>query len=90
MTAIEYNLSDRMESTGGTVALSGIQALMRVLLDQNRADAAAGLNTAGLISGYRGSPVGGMDHAYEADAEILQQHNIQFISGVNEELASMA
>ncbi|MDC1388195.1 hypothetical protein N8342_00005, partial [Acidimicrobiales bacterium] len=69
MTAIEYNLSDRMESTTGTVALSGIQALMRVLLDQNRADAAAGLRTAGLISGYRGSPVGGMDQAYAADAD---------------------
>ena len=90
MTAIEYNLSDRMESTTGTVALSGIQALMRVLLDQNRADAASGLNTAGLISGYRGSPVGGMDHAYEADSAILKQHNIEFISGVNEDLGATA
>jgi indolepyruvate ferredoxin oxidoreductase len=90
VTAIEYNLTDRMESTTGTVALSGIQALMRVLLDQNRADAAAGLRTAGLISGYRGSPVGGMDHAYEADAAILQEHNIKFISGVNEDLGATA
>ena len=90
MTAIEYNLSDRMEATTGTVALSGIQALMRVLLDQNRADAASGLNTAGLISGYRGSPVGGMDHAYAADADILGQHNIEFISGVNEDLGATA
>lgn len=90
MTAIEYNLTDRMQSTSGTVALSGIQALMRVLVDQNRADAAAGLRTAGLISGYRGSPVGGMDHAYKADAEILQQHNIEFISGVNEDLGATA
>ena len=90
MTAIEYNLSDRMESTAGTVALSGIQALMRVMLDQHRADAAAGLNTAGLISGYRGSPVGGMDHAYAADAKILQEHNIEFISGVNEDLGATA
>ena len=90
MTAIEYNLTDRMESTTGTVALSGIQALMRVLLDQNRADAAAGLRTAGLISGYRGSPVGGMDHAYEADSAILQEHNIEFISGVNEDLGATA
>jgi indolepyruvate ferredoxin oxidoreductase len=90
VTAIEYNLTDRMESTTGTVALSGIQALMRVLLDQNRADAAAGLRTAGLISGYRGSPVGGMDHAYEADSAILQEHNIEFISGVNEDLGATA
>jgi len=90
VTAIEYNLSDRMESTTGTVALSGIQALMRVLLDQNRADAAAGLRTAGLISGYRGSPVGGMDQAYAADSDILKQHNIEFISGVNEDLGATA
>ena len=90
MTAIDYNLTDRMESMTGTVALSGIQALMRVLLDQNRADAAAGLRTAGLISGYRGSPVGGMDHAYEADSAILQKHNIEFISGVNEDLGATA
>jgi len=79
-----------MEATTGTVALSGIQALMRVMLDQNRADARAGLNTAGLISGYRGSPVGGMDQAYEADASILRAHNIEFISGVNEDLGATA
>jgi len=90
VTATDYNLSDRMTATQGTVALSGIQALMRVMLDQNRADRAKGLNTAGLISGYRGSPVGGMDHAYAADADVLQQHNIEFISGVNEDLGATA
>ena len=90
MTALEYNLSDRMEATTGTVALSGIQALMRVMLDQNRADTSSGLNTAGLISGYRGSPVGGMDQAYEADASILNAHGIKFISGVNEDLGATA
>ena len=79
-----------MAATSGTIALSGIQALMRVMLDQNRADKRQGLNTAGLISGYRGSPVGGMDHAYKAESEILQQHNIQFISGVNEDLGATA
>ncbi|MFT7597838.1 MAG: indolepyruvate ferredoxin oxidoreductase [Acidimicrobiales bacterium] len=90
MTAIEYSLSDRMEATEGQVAMSGIQALMRLLLDQTRADEAAGLNTAGLISGYRGSPVGGMDQAYEADEAILKANGIQFISGVNEDLGATA
>ena len=90
MTAIEYSLDDRMQATTGTVAMSGIQALMRVLLDQTRADAAKGLKTAGLISGYRGSPVGGMDHAYEDDEQILKAHHIEFISGVNEDLGATA
>jgi len=90
VTAIEYDLTDRMKATTGNVAMSGIQALMRILLDQTRSDAANGLNTAGLISGYRGSPVGGMDQAYEADAKILQEHNINFISGVNEDLGATA
>ncbi len=88
MTATEYSLNDRMEATEGTVAMSGIQALMRILLDQKRADEASGLNTAGVISGYRGSPVGGMDQAYEADETILKANNIRFISGVNEDLGA--
>ncbi len=90
MTATEYSLTDRMEATEGMVAMSGIQALMRLLLDQARADRANGLDTAGLISGYRGSPVGGMDQAYEADEAILRAHNIRFISGVNEDLGATA
>ncbi|MEM7096573.1 MAG: indolepyruvate ferredoxin oxidoreductase family protein [Actinomycetota bacterium] len=90
MTATEYSLSDRMAATEGMVAMSGIQALMRLLLDQARADRAKGLNTGGLISGYRGSPVGGMDQAYDADREILMAHGIRFISGVNEDLGATA
>lgn len=77
-----------MEATTGVVAMSGIQALMRLMLDQTRVDQANGLNTAGVIAGYRGSPVGGMDHAYEDDADILKAANIEFISGVNEDLGA--
>jgi len=79
-----------MEATEGMVAMSGIQALMRVMLDQVRADAKAGRNVGGLISGYRGSPVGGMDQAYEADADILMANGVRFISGVNEDLGATA
>ncbi len=91
MTALDdYSLSDRLAAESGTVAMSGIQALMRVPLDQVRADARKALRIAGLICGYRGSPVGGMDQAYEADREILEAHHIRFISGVNEDLGATA
>ncbi len=77
-----------MEATSGVVAMSGIQAVMRIPLDQKRIDQLNGLNTAAVISGYRGSPVGGMDQAYEADEDILKANNIEFISGVNEDLGA--
>ncbi len=77
-----------MQATQGTVAMSGIQAIVRIPLDQKRLDAAKGLDTACVISGYRGSPVGGMDQAYEADQAILEANNIVFISGVNEDLGA--
>lgn len=84
----DYKLSDRIEATEGTVAMSGIQAVVRIPLDQIRADAAKGQRTAAMIAGYRGSPVGGMDSAYETDQAVLEANNVQFISGVNEDLGA--
>lgn len=84
----DYRLSDRVESIDQPVAMSGIQALIRAPLDQIRADAEDGRRTAAMISGYRGSPVGGMDQAYEADRVVLEANNVEFISGVNEDLGA--
>ena len=56
-----YELSDRYDRDEGRVFLNGTQAIVRVALDQARRDRAAGLNTAGFISGYRGSPLGVVD-----------------------------
>ena len=56
-----YQLEDRYSRTAGRVFLTGTQALVRILLDQARRDRAAGLNTRGFVSGYRGSPLGGVD-----------------------------
>ena len=56
-----YALSDRYDRDSGRVFLTGTQALARIMLDQARRDRAAGLNTGGFISGYRGSPLGGLD-----------------------------
>ena len=88
MTAVEFDLQDRLGATEGTVAMTGVHALMRVTADQQRADGAKGLRTAGLIAGYRGSPLGGVDDAYEQYRALLHARDVQFISGVNEDLGA--
>ena len=89
-TGATFQLQDRFLLDRGTVALSGIQALLRVPLDLQRADARRGLRTAGLITGYRGSPLGGLDLTVERNLGLLAEHDIRFISGVNEDLAATA
>ena len=70
--------------------MSGVQALVRLPLMQRQRDLAAGLNTGGFISGYRGSPLGGYDQALWAAKKHLAAHNVVFQPGVNEELAATA
>ncbi|MFL5337102.1 MAG: indolepyruvate ferredoxin oxidoreductase family protein [Geminicoccaceae bacterium] len=70
--------------------LSGIQALVRLPMLQQIRDAAAGLNTAGFISGYRGSPLGNLDQSLWKAKKRLAEHRIHFEPGVNEELAATA
>jgi indolepyruvate ferredoxin oxidoreductase len=74
----------------GHVFLTGIQALVRLPMAQIRRDRAAGLNTAGFISGYRGSPLGGYDQQLFAARKHLEQYNVKFQPGVNEDLAATA
>jgi indolepyruvate ferredoxin oxidoreductase len=74
----------------GAVYLTGIQALVRLTLDQHRADQRRGLKTATLVCGYRGSPLGGLDVAFERSAAIARAHEVRFVNGVNEELAATA
>jgi indolepyruvate ferredoxin oxidoreductase len=83
-------LEDKYVSDQGRVYLTGIQALVRLALVQRRRDLAAGLNTAGFISGYRGSPLGGLDQALWKAAKHLEAHHVKFQPGVNEELAATA
>ena len=61
MSDLSITLDDRYTATSGRVFLTGIQALVRLPMLQRMRDEAAGLNTAGFISGYRGSPLGGLD-----------------------------
>ncbi|MBP2306805.1 indolepyruvate ferredoxin oxidoreductase family protein [Azospirillum melinis] len=85
-----YRLDDRYCRTEGQVYLSGTQALVRLLLLQAESDRRAGLNTAGFVSGYRGSPLGGLDQALWQARKHLDTHAIRFVPGVNEDLGATA
>ena len=84
------NLDDRFDPHGGMVLLNGHQALVRALLLQSESDRRAGLNTAGHVSGYRGSPLGGLDQALWSASAALDAARVTFEPAVNEELAATA
>src|SRR5262245_48703106 len=86
----EFSLDAKYTQPEGTILLSGVQALVRLLLDQIRADRARGLNTAGLVSGYRGSPLAGLDLPLARNQALLDAHNITFMPAVNEDLGATA
>ncbi len=81
-------LSDKYTVERGSVYLTGIQALVRLPIEQMRRDRLAGLNSGAFISGYEGSPLGGYDMALTRAGRILSEHNIHFVPGLNEDLAA--
>jgi indolepyruvate ferredoxin oxidoreductase len=83
-------LDDKYKCDNGRVYLTGVQALARLPMLQRERDRAAGLNTAGYVSGYRGSPLGGLDTALQEAAPFLAAHDVRFHPGVNEDLAATA
>ena len=86
----EFSLEAKYTQERGRVYLSGIQALVRLPLEQRRADLRRGLNTATFISGYRGSPLGGFDQTLERLSSLLKAHHVVFSSGLNEDLGATA
>ncbi|MEG2049716.1 MAG: hypothetical protein RR100_22930, partial [Comamonas sp.] len=78
-------LEDKYDLPNGRAFMSGVQALVRLPMLQRQRDAKNGLNTAGFISGYRGSPLGTYDQSLWAANKHLQANNIVFQPGVNEE-----
>ncbi len=86
----DVSLHDKYLAHTGDVVMSGIQALVRLPLDQHRRDRAAGLRTATLVSGYRGSPLGGLDMAFQQITPLLDEHHVRFLTGINEDLAATA
>ncbi len=83
-------LDDKYALDYGRAFMSGVQALVKLPMLQRQRDALAGKNTAGFISGYRGSPLGGYDQALVKASAYLKAQNIVFQPGVNEELAATA
>ena len=83
-------LDDKYSLEQGRAFMSGVQALVRLPMLQRQRDLLAGKNTAGFISGYRGSPLGGYDQSLQKAAPFLKAQNIVFQPGVNEELAATA
>ena len=84
----EVTLDSKYEVSSGTVFINGNQALVRLLLLQQERDARQGLDTAGFVSGYRGSPIGGFDAELWRARAYLDDHDIRFQPGINEDLAA--
>ena len=89
-TLRSVNLDDKFDLTKDRIFITGTQAVVRLMLMQQERDRLAGLNTGGFISGYRGSPVGGLDQQFDRAKKILAPRNIVFQPGLNEELAATA
>ena len=85
-----YELSDNLRATQGTVWLTGTQALVRLMLMQRALDDAAGLKTAGFVSGYRGSPLGMVDQQMWKAKAALDAAGVNFLPAINEDLAATA
>ena len=86
----DVTLQDKYCLNKGQIYASGTQALVRLPLMQKERDQQAGLNTAGYVSGYRGSPLGGVDLALWGAKKELAEHEITFQPGLNEDLAATA
>ncbi|MGN6550859.1 MAG: indolepyruvate ferredoxin oxidoreductase family protein [Pararhizobium sp.] len=90
MTLHDVSLDDKFDLSRERIFVSGTQAIVRLMMMQRERDRLAGLNTAGFVSGYRGSPLGGLDQQFFRAARQLEEHGIVFQPGLNEELAATA
>ena len=84
------SLDDKYDLTKRYIFITGTQAIIRMMLMQHERDRRAGLNTAGFISGYRGSPLGALDQQVAKARKVLEPASIVFQPGINEELAATA
>jgi indolepyruvate ferredoxin oxidoreductase len=90
MALRHVTLDDKYDLTKSPVFVTGFQALVRLCLMQKERDRRAGLNTAGYVSGYRGSPLGLLDQQFQRAQAHLDRYDITFQSGINEDLAATA
>ncbi len=87
---LSVTLDDKYARNEGRVFITGTQALVRLPMMQRQRDLAAGLNTAGFVTGYRGSPLGGLDQAMWRAKTFMKANHVHFQPGVNEDLAATA
>jgi indolepyruvate ferredoxin oxidoreductase len=87
---LDYRLDDNLTADSGRILISGTQALVRLPLMQARLDHQRGWNTAGFVTGYRGSPLGGVDLALWKAQTLLDAHQVRFMPAINEELGAAA
>ena len=90
MTLRPVSLDDKYDLAQDRVLVTGYQALIRACLMQKERDKATGLNTGGYLTGYRGSPLGGLDQQFMRAARQLTEADVKFQPGINEELAATA
>src|ERR1700686_5197354 len=90
MTLKQVRLDDKYDLAQARVFVTGYQALVRLCLMQKERDRRAGLNTAGYVTGYRGSPLGGLDQQFQRAQAQLRASDVLFQTGINEELAATA
>jgi len=90
MSKHEFSLADRLDLSKQHVLLNGTQALVRLMLMQSARDKLAGLDTAGLVTGYRGSPLGAVDLQMMRESKRLSDAQVLFQPGLNEDLAATA
>ena len=90
MTLRPVSLDDKYDLTQSQIFVTGYQALIRAVLMQKERDRRAGLNTGGFLTGYRGSPLGGLDQAFTRAGRELSAADVKFQPGINEELAATA
>ncbi|MGO9049157.1 MAG: indolepyruvate ferredoxin oxidoreductase family protein, partial [Xanthobacteraceae bacterium] len=86
----DVKLDDKYDLGHTHVFVTGFQALVRLCLMQKELDRRNGLNTAGCVTGYRGSPLGGLDTQFQRAAPFLSKSDIRFQAGINEDLAATA
>src|SRR3954466_11128614 len=90
MTTNRVTLDDKYDLGKAQVFVTGYQAVIRACLMQKEPDRRAGLNTAGYVTGYRGSPLGGLDQQFMRAAKVLAPNDVVFQAGINEDLAATA
>src|SRR5437764_2592969 len=90
MALKQVSLDDKFDLGQSRIFVTGFQALVRLCLMQKERDRRAGLNTAGYVTGYRGSPLGGLDQQFVRAAKILAPNDVVFQAGINEDLAATA